>query len=312
MIIYKELTSVRSSEICATGDWLFTKKLLEISSKKVEPDDQFFPLIIEKNKDKYNLVLGYEFYVNNSFENVQCLIVDIDDYQKGILNLHFFASYFKDAHFFLVPIRYFYKKLGVEEKLIYKVFNPFLEPREIRLLLKWCNFPSSYNNLVIKGHISVDVVDSLEKFSDNERELLLPFFENLIWGKNKSKLFLEGLNKLKKREKKDLSELIKVFLMYLKKDLSPNDKIQLILDKLRDELYPNYRKFEKEFLKRSMELIKDNKNIKIIPSKSFELDEIYLEYRLSNNYLFDNLIDDLLKNRDKWNNFLRWYLSNFS
>ncbi len=313
MINFNKIISIPKSSIHANGPWLFSKRIIEITSKKIHLNNQVLPLFVEKKDGVYDLICGYEFFIVSSLQEFKCLLVtNLDDYKKGLLNLFFFSSFFKDIYFYIIPMRYFHDIIGLKQEEIYKIFEPYLEQKSIKLLLKWCKYPSYFDNILINGNVSLDICDNLEKFSEYERKLLVPFFENLRWGKNKAKIFLDGIYILKKRKKEDLDTLIDKFSQYLKKDLSPNDKIQIILEKIRDEVYPTYRYCEKEFFKRSTELTKGNKNIKIIPSKGFELDKIILEVTLDNKYSVKQLANDIIKNKDKWNDFLNWYLSLFN
>ena len=94
----------------------------------------------------------------------------------------------------------------------------------------------------------------------------------------------------------------------MEKDLSPNDKIQKILNNLRDRCYPLKRSVEKEFLQWSSKII-NKKRMKIIPANEFELNEIVMEVKLDGSYTLKDLIEDLKSKIDEWDKFYNWYKS---
>ena len=97
-------------------------------------------------------------------------------------------------------------------------------------------------------------------------------------------------------------------LLILEKDLSPNDKIQKILNNLRDRCYPLKRSVEKEFIQWSSKII-NKKRMKIIAPNEFELNEIVMEVKFDDAYTLKNLVEDLKPKIDEWDKFYNWYKS---
>ncbi|GAB6161139.1 hypothetical protein JCM12298_02980 [Desulfothermus naphthae] len=310
MVKFLSLESIPKAKINTSGDWLFGKIFLDRFDLKLRNKKYLYPIIVEEKQNYFDLIWGYEILQEFKQDKINVIVVKANDFFKGLINLEFLKYEFKNSGKIIVCARYFDKILEKKDKTVrfFDIFENILNKKEINLLLQWLKLPEIFDEILIKDNVSLDVIEVFKKFTQNEQRYLLPFFINIRWGKNKSKIFLELLYKLKKREKVDIEIILNPLFEILEKDLSPNDKIQKILNNLRDRCYPLKRTIEKEFLQWSSKII-NKKRIRIIPANEFEVDEIIMEIKLDGLYTLKNLVEDLKTKIDEWDRFYNWYKS---
>ncbi len=310
MVKFLTLKSIPQDKIITSGDWLFAKIFADRLNFKPIKKKCFYPIIVEKRQSYFDLIWGYEILQDGKQDEIEAIVVEANDFYKGLINLEFLKHEFKNSGKIIVCARYFNKIIEKRDKTecFFDIFENILNKKEINLLLQWLKLPEIFDEILIKDNVSLDVIEVFKKFTQKEQRYLLPFFINIRWGKNKSKIFLELLYKLKKREKVDIEMLLNPLFEILEKDLSPNDKIQKILNNLRDRCYPLKRSVEKEFLQWSSKII-DEKRMKIIAPNEFELDEIVMEVKFDDAYTLKNLVEDLKPKIDEWDKFFNWYKS---
>ena len=310
MIKFLSLKSIPNDKIHAKGNWLFVKILSDRFNFKPIKKKYLYPIIVEEKQNYFDLIWGYDILQDCIQDKIDVIVVEASDFYKGLINLEFLIHEFKNSGKIIVCARYFDKLEEKKDKAgcFFDVFGDILNKKEISFLLQWLKLPEIFDEILIKDNVSLDVIEVFKKFSQKEQRYLLPFFINIRWGKNKSKIFLELLYKLKKREKVDIETILSPLLEILEKDLSPNDKIQKILNNLRDRCYPLKRTVEKEFIQWSSKII-NKKRMKIIPANEFELDEIVMEVKLDGSYALKDLVEDLKPKIDEWDKFYNWYKS---
>jgi len=310
MVKFLTLESIPKAKVNTSGDWLFAKIFSDRFNLKLRNKKYLYPIIVEEKQNYFDLIWGYEILQEYKQDKIDVIVVKASDFYKGLINLEFLKYEFKNSGKIIVCARYFDKILEKKDKTVrfFDIFENILNKKEINLLLQWLKLPEIFDEILIKDNVSLDVIEVFKKFTQNEQRYLLPFFINIRWGKNKSKIFLELLYKLKKREKVDIEIILNPLFEILEKDLSPNDKIQKILNNLRDRCYPLKRTVEKEFLQWSSKII-NKKRIRIIPANEFEVDEIIMEIKFDGLYTLKNLIEDLKHKTDEWDKFYNWYKS---
>lgn len=310
MVKFLTLKSIPKAKINTNGEWLFAKILLERFDLKLSNKKYLYPVIVEEKQNYFDLIWGYEILQECKQDKIDATIVKASDFYKGLINLEFLKHEFKNSGKIIVCARYFNKIVEKKDKkeCFFDIFENILNKKDINLLLQWLKLPEIFDEILIKDNVALDVIQVFKKFTQKEQKHLLPFFNNIRWGKNKSKIFLELLYKLKRREKVNIEIILNPLFEILQKDLSPNDKIQKILNNLRDICYPLKRTVEKEFLQWTSKII-NKKRMNIKPANEFELDEIVIEVKLDDSYTLKDLVEDLKPKIDEWDKFYNWYKS---
>lgn len=124
-----------------------------------------YPIIVEEKQDYFDLIFGYEVLQSISDPYVPVIIADMDDLYKGLINLEFIDSEFKNSGKIIVCARYFDKVLskGNREKEFFGIFDTILNKKEISNLLEWVSLPEDFDDILINENVSIDVVEDLKK-----------------------------------------------------------------------------------------------------------------------------------------------------
>jgi len=308
-----KLITIPCEQISCDGKWLFTKKLYAHLLKKIGHTSQLIPVLLQKTQKGYDLVWGYEILLSLSKiqREIVGICVEMDELEKGLINLSLLPPFFDGPEKFIICGRYFNQFVSKEKinDFFNKIFEIYLSKKEIEFLVKWMQINTTFDDILISGNITIEIAPYILKFSEEEQKNFIPFFKYIRWGKNKAKIFLDLIFQISRGKNLNIQDILEPISSILKKDLSPNDKIRFILSHLREMRYPNLKKIEQEFEKRSSNLLKNNKRLKIIPSNSFETDNITLEARLDHSYFLRDLLLDLSNKTEQWEEFYRWYTS---
>ncbi len=310
----KRLVEVECSSINTNGEWLFSKTLLKGRLNNFSyPCKDLIPVLIQECDNGYDLIWGYEILhpILNTPTQVKGLCIQANDLEKGLINLCLLPNIFQGKEKFIVCARYFQGILPKDRQrdFFYKVFREYLLNKEIALLLNWINLPQCFDPLALSGNISLDMTSYILRFNAMEQVLFVPFFNKVRWGKNKARIFLDLVFELSRGKGLSVKDILRPLTEILDKDLSPNDKIQSILEHLRDMRYPSIRRIRQEFDNRVSNIFTKHKGIKIIPSKGFETDELILQIRIDRSCSIKELAQILLDSSPGFEEFYSWYTS---
>ncbi len=310
----RELIFISPHLIDCSGKWLFWRSTPSSGTFSLAERGLLPPVLVSESREDRGYVLVWGIHIVESYRekgrNVPSLVGEFSSFEKALINIAMDAPYGAGAPLFLRCVRFFYRldENGVEEMSSHAL-GGLLSSREIGGLVKWVrNLSPSWDILCEKGHLVLDCVDLLGRFSQEDREWIFPFFASLRWGKNKSLEFLRLLFEISRRHLSPVREVCEGLRGILEMDLSPNDRIHRILSRLREMRYPHLYPFRRE-LGRWMEEMRPVKHWRWKTSSGFETNSFSLEVKLGPSYTLEQFNRDLSSIQDRWKSFYKWYCS---
>lgn len=182
-------------------------------------------------------------------------------------------------------------KIGMEFMSLFEINN-----RESETLLKIEALPDSLKHAIARDSISLKVLETVLGL-DNENECLacLEWINKLKLNFNQQLQFIDHIVEISRREKLSIDQVLmdKEYKdIYDDESRNNPQKARKLLNILREKLFPDLTKYEREFQKRVKKLRLPG-NIKINHPRYFEAEGYRLEIEFSNGNDLKNSIDHL-------------------
>ncbi len=296
-----ELILLDPENIICDGEWLFWKEepspWFIDSFKEI---GQIFPVIVTKEKEGFILITGYKRVKTCKILNikVEAKVITADIIKKGLIYLFSNLSRNISLPTLIIAFRFFKRHMTEDLKPIIGRLENFFDSRKLYNLNLWLKLPEKWDFLLLEDKLDIDFADKLVRFPEEDLEYLFLIFSSIKWSYGNTKKLLKMIWDLKVIKK---TEIINIFesielTKTLNSNLSPKDKIETILKRLKEKRYPILSQLEEEFSVLRKKFDKSTL-LKIIPEKNFEGDKLYLNAEIQS-------LDDLLKIKKELDNFI--------
>ncbi len=303
---------VPPEKIDCSGPWLFFKRRPTPFTYWSLERGVYPPIgVCREGDDTYSAIWGCEIVeaCKNQGSVLYCWVMELSMVDRGILHLEVEGPKEGRPCDFISCVRFFSKVLDGESdrgKGIYDILVPFLSRRDLVFLLKWTQLPSAWDTLLQSGHLSLECIDILDKFTPVQLEMIFPLFASLAWGRNKALELLETLLEISRRGDDSWERICDELQQICDLDLSPGDKIARILGHVRAIRNPLFSEFQRKVWNR-LAGMRVNKHWRWKTSPGFETDSLLLEVRLNEEYGLKDLREDLVNIGERWEKFYKWY-----
>lgn len=264
----------------------------------IENLGQLEPVLVTSKNGQAELLAGYKrcLALGRLGRKVMALEKNAPDpFFKGMIYLLSNSGKTPDQAEFISALRYFHGLNRLEPE-VYTQLG--LEPgsRVWKQWLSWLDLPVKWDQCLARGSICLESASILQWFCPEDRQALLPFFENLSWSRNNCLKFLNLVRENVTMKKMSVSELFQQVQLYavLDSPLSPKDKISSVISTLTRSAYPFFAAM-KTRLERRLQHIASGTAWKLSHTDSFENTRINFSISVSNPEALNRALDDLQK-----------------
>ena len=205
---------------------------------------QLQPVLVQKSSTGYTLVAGYSRFQGLKKLGKKIYALQTEDpgpWEKGLIYLSSNLGRIPDTLMLVRAMRYF-SPLGKDLQQIYLLLGISRGSRQERQLQAWTRLPHEWDGALQHTPQLLTCAPDLANISHSDLDTLLPFFQDLSWSLNNARKFLDLLRRTQQPENLPIEEVVTRLALdkILAGELSPKDKIRLILDSLGRAAYPEY------------------------------------------------------------------------
>ena len=188
---------------------------------------------------------------------VQTLMLeDVSPLQRGMVYLESNSSESLDDGALIRALRYF---STCTQELAPLAASLGLSPhsRQWSLLCAWLDLPDSWDEILVKGHVPLALAKVLTRLDPDDLRTLQAYFLNMSWSRNNAIHFVTWIWEASRRKGCSVSALLDELGLdaLLGLDLSPKDAMTRMLAAARAGRYPRLCQQEREFRKRSQDVV---------------------------------------------------------
>jgi ParB family chromosome partitioning protein len=213
--------------------------------------------------------------------------------QRGIVFLESNSNQHLDDGAMISALRYF---STCTENLspIARLLGVSLHSRQWNLLADWLNLPESWDNLLLNGHVPLVLAKMLTRFTLEDLRVLQEYFMDMSWSRNNAVHFVTWIWEVSRVKECSPATLMNEldFKAICALDLSPKDSMTRILDTLRAARYPRLCRQEREFRKRSQDVVAGS-GWRLVQPDQFETCGVEFTARVSSPQEFDERVHEL-------------------
>jgi ParB family chromosome partitioning protein len=254
----------------------FDQRLLE----SLEQNGQLVPVLATFDGDVCCLLAGQRRVRALAALNqpVHTLILeDVSPLQRGIIYLESNSSEPLDDGAMIRALRYFASCTRDLDPLA-----PYLglssHGRQWSLVCAWLILPASWDDLLVKGHVPL----ALTRFDPDDLHILQAYFQDMSWSRNNALHFATWIWEASRMKGCSVGALMNELGLneILSLDLSPKDAMARMLAAARTGRYPRLCLQEREFRKRSQDVVAGS-HWRIDQPDNFETRAVALSTRIA-------------------------------
>jgi len=295
-----ELHKLDPESIAATGGWLFwSDEPGDAFVQSIETMGQLEPILVDRET-------GGEWSLLDGYKRLQACLklgrtvwarrLKADVETRGRIVFWGNRPRQLEAPECLAPARYFQSVCQPERarQIIDQLLKEHLSRRSLQELFLWLELPEWVDAHVRAGRLPMDAGQTLSQLTAADLDVLEPLFVQLSWSKNKIKQLLGWLQETSRREGWTIADLIERAGLQnlLQLDLSPKDRQQSILFRIKQLRYPFLSELEEEF--RQLQTRVHRSTVwRISDEGGFETDAVCLSTRMASLQELRRAIEDL-------------------
>lgn len=244
------------------------------------------PPILRSFANRFVIVSGWKRIfacVALSFSSIQAFVLDDgDDLQAILISFHENLAT-RDLSLVEKAVALAkLKKFGLGEDIILRDYLPLLQlppsGSTLRVMWKLAEFPQDWKEYLHEKRVPLWLVEVLENWNDEEKNLLLPILRPLSL--NRQREVLEALGGICRREEISLKEILDgkdIQEIIAAQKISVVEKTERIRQVLLERRYPRYSLWKSSF-EALLEKLSLPKDIRLQPSPFFESKEVSLSF----------------------------------
>ncbi|GAU07560.1 ParB/Srx family N-terminal domain-containing protein [Desulfoplanes formicivorans] len=227
---------------------------------------------------------------------VQTLMLDsVSPLQRGLVYLESNSSEVLDDGAMIRALRYF----ATCTKDLTSLAVPLgvsSHSRQWSLLGDWLKLPESWDHLLVKGHVPLALAKVLTRFTPDDLRTLQAYFQDMSWSKNNAVHFVTWIWEASRMKGCSVPALIKKLGLdtILSLELSPRDAMTRLLSAARAGRYPRLCQQEREFRKRSQDVVAGSQ-WRIEQPDNFETRVVALSTRVASPRDLDQRVEELAR-----------------
>jgi ParB family chromosome partitioning protein len=154
--------------------------------------------------------------------------------------------------------------------------------RQWNLLVDWLTLSDSWDELLVKGHLPLVLANMLTRFASEDLHALQEYFSAMSWSRNNAIHFVTWIWEVSRVKECSPAALLREldFEAVCGPDLSPKDTMTRMLDILRCARYPRLCRQERDFRKRSQDVVAGS-GWRLVQPDQFETCGVEFSTRLS-------------------------------
>lgn len=258
------------------------------------------PVITEKSEGKYEIICGRQrirFCRSLERKSCYCQLLEKQCSAETILTI-ILEDQFANGPLTIIEQACFIKickQLIPENKRQHSFLKGLLPGRITKgnhYLTPLVELDNSIQSAIHHGTVSEKILTELLCFSDDDQKILLSLIESLHIGGNNQKKFIVQLHDILKRNNLSLHAFIgdeKIQKILLSTELERSEKVSRLLEYTGSLYHPLLTSHRESFVKQ-LNTLKLPENVSIVPTSSFEKDDVTMSVRFRSLEVF----------KDKW------------
>jgi ParB family transcriptional regulator, chromosome partitioning protein len=213
--------------------------------------------------------------------------------QRGVIYLESNHSEQLDDGALIRALRYFFT-CTQDLTSIARLLGISAQSRQWNLLVDWLDLPQSWDELVVKGHVPLVLANLLTRFAPEDLKSLQKYFKDMSWSRNNAVHLVTWIWEVSRSRGCSPATLMQEleFEAISELDLSPKDTMTRILDTLRAARYPRLCHQEREFRKRSQDVVAGS-GWRLVQPDQFETRSVEFATRVSSPQELDARVHEL-------------------
>jgi len=213
--------------------------------------------------------------------------------QRGIIYLESNSNEQLDDGALIRALRYF-STCTQDLTSIARLLGLSRHSRQWNLLVNWLDLPPSWDECLIKGHVPLVLANLLTRFAPEDLHDLQEYFRDMSWSRNNAVHLVTWIWEVSRLRGCSPATLMHEldFKAICDLDLSPKDTMTRILDILRAARYPRLCHQEREFRRRSQDVVAGS-GWRLVQPDQFETRSVEFATRVSSPQEFDARVHEL-------------------
>lgn len=310
-----ELERLDPELIDCSGDWLFWSEEPDSSFvRSVQSLGQLEPILVSTDNGRWELISGYKRVraCQKLKTAVTVLHTKIESQMaKGVVYVQLNRT--RDIHpvGLVKGMRFFYDHVEPSEfeQTVKQELGPLSSARELHALLAWAGLEDDWDSHLQAGRCPLELGLVLTRMAQADRQAVEPLFGHLAWSKNKAQHLLTWLSEAAVMKKVQVQALIEQaeLLDCAASAMSPKDRQEEILARVRAVRYPRLTELEREF-EGLEKRVRTSTRWHITPQQHFESNGFVLQAKVKNLQDLQNLSAELqsLEHDDRVQAFFDW------
>ena len=295
-----ELLRLDPELIDCSGSWLFWSREPDNSFvQSVKSLGQLEPVLVSPDNERWQLVSGFQRV--KACQKLRTPVAALQkrcasQVERGVVYMHLNRTRQIDPIDRVNGMRFFQTQLGPEafEQTVKQEFGPLGSARELHALMAWSELDKAWDSHLGAGRCQIELGLVLTRMNRADRQAVEPLFRHLAWSRNKARHLLTWLSEAAVMTNSSVQDLIDQaeLLECAASDMSPKDRQEEILARLKALRYPRLTRLESEF-EALEKRVRQGTSWRITPQQHFESNGFVLQARVRSLQDMQNLTQEL-------------------